>query len=280
MSDYIDRLLAKARLVPTDPYTQADIEAGERRVAARVAARLAGIAPPPASPRTPTIPPGCQHLVDPVARSLRVLCEAVLTRPGAFDHLGSFHDSSLPEPEGARVLGCILYLADCEDSARFWWQYAAGASDHISSYSLYLYHRSVGEEQEAEWWYDHTAISPATLDKEATRLEIATALHVLCALRGSRSLPAHVRVLIDFVPAVVGFVDDDLDLPLVDGDLASLVEDINDDAAPPAPPTPRGRLPERRGKCSITRTSAGRGDARWGMEVKDALEECEQAVTC
>jgi len=169
--------------VPTAPYTRSDIEAAEARIAARVAGcgdENAAKAHPrgalPARPRG-------SH---PAARDLRALCEALLTRPGALHGLGNFLGSALPEPPGARILGGLLYLAGCEDSARFWWRYGAGASDTVSSYCLYLQHRSMGEDEEADWWLRHTEITPATLSREATELEIATALHVLTALRRDR----------------------------------------------------------------------------------------------
>lgn len=240
----IDTLLAGARLVPTAPYGRSDIEAAEARVAARVAAGGPGEPVARVCPQRAAAarrPPR----VHPAARDLRALCEALLTRPGALTGLGNFLGSSLPEPSGARILGSLLYLADCEDSARFWWQYGAGASDTVSSYCLYLHHRSLGEDEEADWWLRHTEITPATLSREATELEIATALHVLSGLRrGGRGLPEALRALVEYVPAVVGFVDDDLELPLPEGDLAEIVEDVVAHGAPPprsaAAPGPAG----------------------------------------
>lgn len=278
MSD-IDHLLSRARLVPTAPYTQADIDAGERRVAARVAARLAGAASPPSQPRTLTMPPGCRHLVDPAARDLRVLCEVVLTRAGALDHLGSTLGSTLPEPSGARVLASLLYLADCEDHAKFWWQYAAGASDPVASYSLFLHHRSVGEDEEAAWWHDHTTLTPATLSEEATEVEVSTALQLLGAMRGQRTLPEHMRTLIECIPALVGFVDPDLDLPLPDADLARLVDDIRRPFTDPEEDDDSGQLSPRRYQCSAAPGGpAHDGDARWSHPVQDALHKCAQAL--
>ncbi|MGJ5761274.1 hypothetical protein [Streptomyces galbus] len=226
----LDALLARARLVPTAPYTRADVEAAEARIAARVAARRTG---------------------DP----------------------------------GARTLGGILHLAGCEDSARFWWQYAAGAADPVSSYCLYLHHRSQGEDRQADWWLRHTEITPATLSREATELEIATALHVLTALRrGRRGLPEALRALVEYVPAVVGFVDDDLELPLPDGDLAEIVEEAAAHGAPPARERRRtrdGALPARREPAVHTFSSASPCPTRhWSRAVREALRECEETVAC
>jgi hypothetical protein len=280
----IDTLLARARLVPTAPYSRSDIEAAEARIAARVAARgtddtRAGVRPQQAvaARRPPRL--------HPAARDLRALCEALLTRNGALHDLGNFLGSALPEPSGARILGGILYLAGCEDSARFWWQYGAGASDTVSSYCLYLHHRSMGEDEEADWWLRHTEITPATLSREATELEIATALYVLSGLRrGRRGLPKALRALVEYVPAVVGFVDDDLELPLPDGDLADLVEEVVAHGTPPAGERRRSRsgtLPERREPAVHTVSSATpRTARRWSRDVQEALRKCEETVAC
>jgi hypothetical protein len=280
----LDALLARARLVPTAPYTRADVEAAEARIAARVAARRTG--DPGARARPCPAPPPVPRENHPAARDLRALCEALLSRPGALQGLGAFLGSQLPEPSGARTLGGILHLAGCEDSARFWWQYAAGAADPVSSYCLYLHHRSQGEDRQADWWLRHTEITPATLRRrEATELEIATALHVLTALRrGRRGLPEALRALVEYVPAVVGFVDDDLELPLPDGDLAEIVEEAAAHGAPPARERRRtrdGALPARREPAVHTFSSASPCPTRhWSRAVREALRECEETVAC
>ncbi|GKQ33919.1 hypothetical protein [Streptomyces sp. A012304] len=280
----IDRLLAGARLVPMAPYSHADIEAAEARVAARVAARGGDEPTASACPRHALAArrPARPH---PAARDLRVLCEALLTRAGALHGLGNFLGSALPEPSGARILGALLFLAGCEDSARFWWQYGAGASDTVSSYCLYLHHRSVGEDEEADWWLRHTEITPATLNREATELEIATALHVLTALRrGRKGLPKALRALVEYVPAVVGFVDDDLELPLPDGDLADIVEEVVAHGTRPAAERRRtrsGALPARREPAVHTVSSATPWTVReWSRDVQEALRKCEETVAC
>ncbi|MFJ8109448.1 hypothetical protein [Streptomyces sp. NPDC096132] len=279
----IDGLLAGARLVPTAPYRRSDIEAAEARIAARIAAR--GTEEPGARTcpgQTAARRPPRLH---PSARDLRALCEALLTRADALRGLGNFLGSALPEPPGARILGGILYLAGCEDSARFWWQYGAGASDTVSSYCLYLHHRSLGEDEEADWWLRHTEITPATLSREATEVELATALHVLRGLRrGRRVLPKALRALVEYVPAVVGFVDDDLDLPLPEGDLADLVEEVVVSGAPPAGERrrtrPRPRLERRESAVHTVSSATPRTARRWSQDVQEALRKCEETVAC
>ncbi|MFC4500958.1 MULTISPECIES: hypothetical protein [Streptomyces] len=272
----IDTLLAGARLVPTAPYGRADIEAAEARIAARVAAG-ADETTVPSRPRSPG--------AHPAARDLRAMCEALLSRAGALRDLGNFLDSALPEPPGARLLGGILYLAGCEDGARFWWQYGAGASDTVSAYCLHLLHRSLGEDLEADWWLRQTEVTPATLGREATEREIAAALHVLRGLRrGRRGLPEPLRALVEYISAVVGFVDDDLELPLPNGDLAEMVEEAvthGTQAAGDRRRTSPGPLPERRETPVHTVSTATPPTPRpWSRDVREALRRCEETVAC
>ncbi|MER5477757.1 hypothetical protein ABT026_12395 [Streptomyces sp. NPDC002734] len=88
---------------------------------------------------------------------LVALCEMLLARY-AYTELRSFLTDRLPEPVGARLVGCILQLADDEDGARAWWQYAAGAEDELSPYCLHLQHRKDGEGDLAKWWLDRSRV--------------------------------------------------------------------------------------------------------------------------
>ncbi|MFE9812313.1 DUF6207 family protein [Streptomyces sp. NPDC005227] len=87
------------------------------------------------------------------ASHLRSLCEVAVTR-SAPAQITDFITEQLPEPRGAWILGCLLQLADAEDGARFWWQYAAGAGDTAASYCLYLHHRAIGDSRAAAFWHD------------------------------------------------------------------------------------------------------------------------------
>ncbi|MGN5632744.1 hypothetical protein AAIO99_11875, partial [Streptomyces sp. AC154] len=149
MTRHITEFLSRARLVTT-PYTQDDINAAETRLLARLHAAGPSCAPPPAVP-VPEEPTEQE-----AAQNLQTLCETVVTRNTALSTLDTFLTPQLPEPPGARVLGCILQLAESEENARFWWQYAAGAGDPAASYCLYLHHLALGEHGEARWWYEQT----------------------------------------------------------------------------------------------------------------------------
>ncbi|QKW24335.1 hypothetical protein HUT16_17715 [Kitasatospora sp. NA04385] len=55
-------------------------------------------------------------------------------------------------PEGALVLGALLYVAGHRDGAQFWWQFAAGGGSYTAASCLSLLHRSLGELGDAEVW--------------------------------------------------------------------------------------------------------------------------------
>jgi len=248
----IDRLLARARLAPTAPYTHDDIRAAHERVAARVAARRSGRpVPAPAGsgrrerdPRPGTRLPEHDRKNRAAARDLRVLCETITAHPDALDHLRDFLTDRMPEPSGARVLGCLLYLAACEDSAQFWWEYAASAEDTAAGYCLALHHRAQGEEGVADLWQRQADPAPAP-DAEETDQEIAATLRMLGALKPPhRDLPPAVSALVAYIPAAVAVIDDDLDLglPLPDPDFPDHITTLTTaDSTPSTRPRPPGQ---------------------------------------
>jgi hypothetical protein len=240
----LDRLLANARLVPTAPYTQADIDAAEARIVARLEQTVTAW-----RDGTGSSVPEPDRSAGSAALDLNALCETVLTQRDGVDHLQQFVARCLPEPDAARILGCILNLASCPDSARFWWQYAAGAGDQPATYCLALYHRAHGEDHEADWW--HTQMDLPTSDADSDEQQpasTATVLRVLRILRHGRPPSKLATTLISYVPAAVGFVDDDLELPLPDPDFTDRLGTL---VAPPPDPEPDRRqrsvkpLPER-----------------------------------
>ncbi|MFE2874132.1 hypothetical protein ACFXG6_07880 [Streptomyces roseus] len=202
------------------------------------------------------------------ARDLRALCETAVTGT-AVAALGDFLTHKLPQPSGARVLGCILLLTDAEDSARFWWQYAAGAGDSIASYCLYLHHLALGEDHEAVWWRRQTAPAAAARAADAPAhpdgpdtstvvfdgaerdlaadASLPTTLRVLRALRpggaGAGRAAGTVRAVMEYVSAAVSYVDDDLELPLPDPDFTDRIRDLT--AAPGRPTKSGPRTPPR-----------------------------------
>ncbi|MEU7045069.1 hypothetical protein AB0A77_28990 [Streptomyces varsoviensis] len=160
--------LAGARL-RSAPYTAREVAAGEARVAARLADRLLrgalsfDDAVQPAArleeafgrpPRGSDREQAEERQMREAAEDLRRLCRLVVGQPDALHQMTMFIGAArLPEPAGARVLACVLQLAGREDSARFWWQYAAGAGDTSASYCLFLHHMTLAEVHEAAWWH-------------------------------------------------------------------------------------------------------------------------------
>ncbi|WP_069626225.1 hypothetical protein [Streptomyces niveus] len=269
MTSHVEDLLSRARLVH-EPYTQADIDAAERRLAARIAD------PPPAP--APFEPAARDERA--AARDLRTLCETIVAST-ALDVLGDAFvlAQPLPDPEGARVLGCILQLTRSNEAARDWWQYAAGAGDAAAAYCLHLHHLARGELTEARWWHAQTerTVTPTPALKEPAPADptpakpdvpfvittvldqaaltdfsiLPTTLRLIDALRKRRGVsaewPTALRALLDYVPAAVGYVDEDLDLPLPDPGFTDRIRALT--ARRPKPPRPRrhgkSTLPER-----------------------------------
>lgn len=275
MTSHVEDLLSRARLVH-EPYTQADIDAAERRLAAR-------IADPPLPPLSAPVPrepaAGDERAA---TRDLQTLCETVVAST-ALDVLEDAFALAqpLPDPQGARVLGCILRLTRSHEAARDWWQYAAGDGDAAAAYCLHLHHLARGERTEARWWHAQTernlapppmrepaptclATTPrdvpfviTTALRQASLTDFSalpTTLRLLNALRKARrdvstEWPTALRALLDYVPVAVGYVDEDLDLPLPDPGFTDRIRALT--ARRPKAPTARPRhhgastLPER-----------------------------------
>jgi hypothetical protein len=147
---------------------------------------------------------------------LRSLCTTVITHTAA-SSLRQFITDTLPAPQGARVLGCVLQLTDAEDSARFWWQYAAAAGDHTACFLLHLHHTARGEPFAATWWLHQTTIdtspSPHTTvlprngqsdNRFHTDAGISTLLRILSRLPDPDSPPARTEVF----TAVMRYIPD------------------------------------------------------------------------
>ncbi|MFD5554221.1 hypothetical protein ACFWIA_10310 [Streptomyces sp. NPDC127068] len=224
--DLLDRL-SRARLVDDGPCTRAEIAAAEARIVAR------------AIDRTGTAPAEtCAARPDDDRRAasgqLTTLCETVVTH-AAFDRLEEFLAQAMPEPDGALLLGCLLQLTDGDEAARFWWQYAAGAGERTAGYCLYLHHLSLGEVAPASWWYVQqkapvrstepvrepaarlpTELSEVLRNLGAADASLDTTLRVLNALRvrAGWRVPAMVCAVLDYIPAAVAWVDEDVELPL------------------------------------------------------------------
>ncbi|MER7466138.1 hypothetical protein [Streptomyces sp. NPDC097981] len=245
MTSAIDQLLARARIhhtlrAPADVADIADTGGAPHR-------RAGAGAPDPATGEPQKDMRGAAH-------DLQALCETAVAGT-AVAALGEFLTHKLPQPSGARVLGCILLLTGAEDSARFWWQYAAGAGDPVASYCLYLHHLALGENHEAVWWRRQTApqrdaadapdgADSATVVFDGAARDLAadaslpTTLRVLRALRpggrGPQRGSTTVDAVMEYVSAAVSYVDDDLELPLPDSDFSDRIRALTAAATRPA----------------------------------------------
>ncbi|MFS0698115.1 hypothetical protein AB6N36_35910 [Streptomyces nitrosporeus] len=286
MTPHITEFLSRARLV-TAPYTQEDIDAAE----ARLLARLNTTTPP--APPAPAAPAAEEPTKHEAAQNLQTLCETIVTRNSALSTLDTFLTPQLPEPPGARVLGCILQLAESEENARFWWQYAAGAGDPAASYCLYLHHLALGEHGEAHWWYEQTqqiqSAPPSTdgfttaesgladdvpptvseaLDAVTTTDAslLPTALRILNALKtdlapAPASVPGAVGAVINYVPAAVS-PNEVFELALPAPGFTDHIRNLTADTSPPAPPV-RNRL-QPRPKTTRPLITTARRQWHWG----------------
>lgn len=212
MTSPIDDLLARARLLHR-PCTQTDIEDAERRIAARATAHSAQDEELEPAWRELLAEPSPRPDEASAEQDLAVLCRTVITHPKALGDLELFFER-VPDPAGALVLGCMLQLLDREESARFWWQFAAGAGDPAATYCLSLHHRALGQHGEADWW-DCQAAEITVHDADDDEVDVPTVLRIIRALRkDATAVPDTVNAVLHYVPAAVAFVDDDdLELP-------------------------------------------------------------------
>lgn len=202
----IDQLLARARLLD-NPVVPRDIV-------------------PTTASAPPLLPaPAADPEQERAAGELKTLCETVLahTTPAL---LQAFITEHLPEPPAARVLGCALQLADDEDSARSWWQYAAGAGDDLAPYCLHLQHLRHGDTEAAAWWrhqshIDQEGDGPSSLVYDDS---FPTVLRVLTQLDATTRPRTEVAdAVMHYVPGAValGHLDHpDFDMPLPREDFA------------------------------------------------------------
>ena len=222
------------------------------------------VPPVPAPPPEPAAPgPGCGAAE--AAKDLRALCETVLSRTSTAD-VADFLTDQVPAPRSALALACVLQLADSDDGARFWWQYAAGAGQSAAAYCLYLHHLSNGEDDIADWWQQQTDATATQIPTDVPPAQTSehegewapanhplsttptTMLRVLRRLARSRRLAAAVTDLMAYLPTAVdvGYLRHDFEIPLPGPDFARRVSALLRDSHQAGPPDvtelPDGRI--------------------------------------
>ncbi|MFE3326789.1 hypothetical protein [Streptomyces sp. NPDC059176] len=142
----VEEALARARVFEGD-YSREQLEASRRRLAqdladARWVQLLSGGASPWARPGV--------GLHEQARNRLWSLSQNVITNREAAGYIARFEDDR--DPGGALAFACLLDLADAEEGAQFWWQFAAGAGNATSALCLHLLHLRRGEMRDAQNW--------------------------------------------------------------------------------------------------------------------------------
>ncbi|MFF8903228.1 hypothetical protein ACF082_37865 [Streptomyces lydicus] len=155
------------------------------------------------------------------------------------------YGTSCLDPDGAVILGCVLQLAARDDSARFWWQFAAGAGEMSAACCLYLHHLSLGETPEADWWRTQMTADlgeaapevpePAGTGREGIPWSSDTWTRMAIGLEDSPPtatvmwkpmvLPQAAAAVVSYVPTAIEYVDD-VELPLPAAGFAERIEEL------------------------------------------------------
>lgn len=90
------------------------------------------------------------------AQNLSALCQSVIHDADAACRLDHFDTTR--DPGGALAFACLLVLADEEEGAQFWWQFAAGAGNATGALCLHLLHLRRGELRDAHHWAQQAAL--------------------------------------------------------------------------------------------------------------------------
>lgn len=145
----IEEALARARIF-AGAYTPADLEGSRQRITDQLFELrwMQAFASPTAGTRGPARAPLMLH--ERAANDLRALCQGVIHDDDAARRLARF--DAARDPGGALAFACLLMLADREEGAQFWLQFAAGGGQVTGALCLYLLHLRRGEWRDAQHW--------------------------------------------------------------------------------------------------------------------------------
>ncbi|MET7713375.1 hypothetical protein [Streptomyces sp. NPDC005407] len=142
----IEEALSRARVFEGE-YSASQLEASRERLARDLTEsrwmQLFSEAGPARNRPPTTLHEQAQH-------KLWSLSQNVITNDEAAGYIARFEDDR--DPGGALAFACLLDLADAEQGAQFWWQFAAGAGNSTSALCLYLLHLRRGELRDAQHW--------------------------------------------------------------------------------------------------------------------------------
>ncbi|MET9462582.1 hypothetical protein ABZY05_47625 [Streptomyces canus] len=145
----IDEALARARILQ-DAYTPSHREASRRRISDQLhelrwmQTLTDPVGSAPRGPRPPLL------LHQRAALELRALCQGIIHDDDAARRIARFDTAR--DPGGALAFACLLVLADREEGAQFWLQFAAGGGQATGAICLYLLHLTRGEWRDAKFW--------------------------------------------------------------------------------------------------------------------------------
>ncbi|KAB7835746.1 hypothetical protein [Streptomyces mobaraensis] len=99
------------------------------------------------------------------AFELGLLCSLVIRDHQAIAAIALLvDDPARIDPRGALAFACLLHLADREEGAAFWWQFAAGADSTTAAHCLYLHHLQHSDRGLAEHWHHQATTLHTTHD--------------------------------------------------------------------------------------------------------------------
>jgi hypothetical protein len=116
-------------------------------------------------------PTAAERIARAATRELDLISASVLNGPEA-SKLSQLDNSRQIDPEGALVFACLLYIADRDDGAQFWWQFAAGGGSSSAATCLSLHHRRNGAFDSAAHWReqaDRLLASLSSCDRTPTQ---------------------------------------------------------------------------------------------------------------
>ncbi|MFD5728966.1 hypothetical protein ACFWMT_23085 [Streptomyces sp. NPDC058368] len=94
---------------------------------------------------------------------VRRLCETLLCAEGAATLMEAFDRDY--DATGACAFACFLFIFGREDSALYWWRYAAGADDALSAHVLATYYAATGPLSAARAWCAYARFLGYTAEK-------------------------------------------------------------------------------------------------------------------
>ncbi|GAA3834775.1 hypothetical protein GCM10022403_079450 [Streptomyces coacervatus] len=161
------------------------------------------------------------------AQDLRAFSQLVIHDKEASAYVARFVNDRRIEPDGALIFACLLDLAQQEEGAQFWWQFAAGAGSATSAYCLYLMHLRRGELRDAEHWAEQVEQLDSVASQYRPRVLQLTTWHMETPARDLAASEPPSAALRDAIDHLGKGCDEDYGLvPQPDPALAERLEEF------------------------------------------------------